>query len=107
METYHPDAVFEPQIAALEGESSGHEGLRRLFADLMETAETAEADYHDVRDLGDRVLALGTYRFIGEGSGIEIEFSLSIVATFRDGLCTHLKDYGERGQALEAVGLSE
>ena len=104
---YHPDAVLEPQIAVLEGSYSGHEGLRRLFADLTEAAEMSEADYHDVRDLGDRVLALGTWRFIGEGSGIEIEFPLAIVATFRDGLCTHLRDYAERAQALEALGLSE
>jgi ketosteroid isomerase-like protein len=105
--TYHPDAVFEPQIAALEGDYSGHEGLRRLYVDLTETAEMAEANYHDVRDLGDRVLALGTYHSIGKGSGIETEFPLAMVATFRDGLCTHLKDYGERADALEAVGLSE
>jgi ketosteroid isomerase-like protein len=107
LESYQPDAVFEPQIAALEGDYSGHEGLRRLFADLTETAEMAEADYHDVRDLGDRVLALGTYHSIGKGSGIETEFSLAMVATFRDGLCTHLKDYGDKDQALEAVGLDE
>ena len=29
--TYHPDAVFEPQLAALEGRYSGHDGLRRFF----------------------------------------------------------------------------
>ena len=105
LESYHPDAVFEPQIAVLEGGYSGHDGLRRLFADLTDTAEMREANYHDVRDLGDRVLALGTYHLIGEGSGIEIEFSLAKVATFRDGLCTYLKDFGDKDQALEAVGL--
>ena len=105
MESFHPDAVFEPQIAALEGSYSGHDGLRRLFADLTEMVEMSEADFHDVRDLGDRVLALGTYRFIGKGSGIETRFSLAIVPTFGDGLCTHLKDYGDRAEALEAVGL--
>ena len=43
--------------------------------------------------------------YYGEGSGIEIEFSLAKVATFRDGLCTYLKDFGDKDQALEAVGL--
>jgi ketosteroid isomerase-like protein len=107
LESYHPDAVFEPQIAVLEGGYSGHDGLRRMFADLTETTEMREANYHDVRDLGDRVLALGTYRSIGKGSGIETEFSLAMVATFRDGLCTYLKDFGDKDQALEAVGLDE
>ena len=104
---YHRDAVFEPQVSALEGDYVGHDGMRRFFADLTETLEMFEADYPDMRDLGDRVLALGTWRSIGKGSGIKSETPLAIVATFRDGLCTHLKDYGERTQALEAAGLSE
>jgi uncharacterized protein len=104
--TYHPDAVFEPQVAALEGRYSGHEGLRRFFADLADTFEMFEADYPDVRDLGDRVLALGTIRGTGKGSGIATEVPLAVVATFRDGLCTHVKDYGEdRDAAIEAASL--
>ena len=75
-----------------------------LFA---EEVETFEVQYSDVRDLGDRVLALGTLRTIGRASGIELEGPVAIVASFRDGLCIHLRDYGEWGQALEAAGLSE
>jgi ketosteroid isomerase-like protein len=108
--TYHPDAVFEPQVAALEGRYSGHDGLRRFFADVADTLEMFEMfefHYPDVRDLGDRVLALGTLRGTGKGSGIATEVPLAVVATFRDGLCTHLKDYGEWRQALEAAGLRE
>jgi len=29
------------------------------------------------------------------------------LATFRNGLMTHFKDYGNKDQALEAAGLSE
>jgi hypothetical protein len=29
------------------------------------------------------------------------------VMTFRDGLITKFKDYGDKGEALEAVGLRE
>ena len=104
--TFHPDAVFEPQAAALEGDYIGHDGMRRFFAELADLLEMFKADYPDARDLGDRVLALGTFRSIGKGSGIESEFPLAVVATFRDELCAHLKDYGQRGQALEAAGLS-
>jgi hypothetical protein len=59
-----------------------------------------------VQDLGDRVLALGTANSIGKGSGIEQATPLTIVVSFRDGLITHFKDYGNKDQALEAVGLS-
>ena len=107
LQLYDPDVVLEVRQAELEGEYSGHDGLRRFFAEFAEPLETFEVQYSDVRDLGDRVLALGTLHTIGRGSGIELEGPVAIVASYRDGLCTHLKDYGEWGQALEAAGLSE
>jgi ketosteroid isomerase-like protein len=107
LEGFHPGAVLELQNADLEGEYSGHDGLRRLFTDFEESFEMFALHCPDVRDLGDRVLGLGTLRTIGRGSGIEQEGPVAFVASFRDGLCTHVKDYGEWGQALKAVGLSE
>ena len=53
------------------------------------------------------MLALGTLRVTGSGSGIEVEVPLALLARFRDGLITHLNDYGDRQRALEAAGLSE
>ena len=107
LEGFHPDAVFEPQIAALEGDYSGVDELRRSFGDIADSWEVFEVRWPDVRDLGDRVLALGTFRTIGRGSGVEQEIPAAFLMTYRDGLCTHFKDYGKWGQALEAVGLSE
>ena len=107
LQNFHPDAVLELQNAALEGEYSGHDGLRRFFADFAESWEMAELHCPNVRDLGDRVLGLGTMRTIGRGSRIEQEGPVAFVASYRDGLCTHVKDYGEWGQALESAGLSE
>jgi hypothetical protein len=63
--------------------------------------------FADIRDLGDRVLALGSLRLTGRGSGIQTEVPAAIVTVFQDGLITHLKDYGEHDQALEAVGLAD
>ena len=102
-----PGIQYEPQLTALQGTCVGHDGVREFFADARETTRASEVHYPDVRDLGDRVLALGTFCIGGRGSGIETEVPFAIVATFRDGLMTHLKDYGDRDQALEAVGLSE
>ena len=61
----------------------------------------------DVRDLGDRVLALGVIHATGKESGAETELPLAVVARFRDGLITDFTDYGDKDQALEAAGLSE
>lgn len=53
------------------------------------------------------MLALGTTRSVARGSGIEQEFTLPVVAAFKDELMTHWKDFGDKESALEAAGLSE
>jgi ketosteroid isomerase-like protein len=60
----------------------------------------------NIRDLENRVLALGTLHFTGRGSGIETEAPVAIVASFRNGLITDFTDYGDTDRAIEAVGLS-
>jgi ketosteroid isomerase-like protein len=102
-----PEIQFEPQQAALQGSYVGHEGVRQWLADLAEHYGAGHLECADIRDLGDRVLALGTLRVRGRGSGIEMEVPAAIVASFRNGLMTEFKDYGPRDRALVAVGLSE
>jgi ketosteroid isomerase-like protein len=102
-----PESQFEPQQAALEGHYVGLDGVREWLADLAEHYENGHIQFADIRDLGDRILALGTLRFTGMGSGIKIEVPVAIVASFRDGLITRFTDYGDKDRALEAVGLSE
>ncbi len=102
-----PQVRFEHRLAALQGKFVGIDGVREWFTDLVENFESWHIDCSDVRDLGDRVLALGTLRATGTGSGIETEAPFTIVATYRNGLCTDFVDYGDRQHALEAVGLEE
>jgi ketosteroid isomerase-like protein len=104
---WDPEVRFEPQQAALEGGYSGHDGMRAWLADIALHYEYGHMRYSDVRDLGNQVLAIGVLRVIGRGSGIDIEVPLAFVVTYRDGLATHVKDYGDRTLALEAAGLSE
>ena len=90
-----------------EGAFRGHEGVRAFLADNRESFDLYEADYADVRDLGDgRVLAFGTVRIRGRGSGAEAEVPSAVVAEFRDGRMTHFRDYGDQRVALEAAGLA-
>jgi ketosteroid isomerase-like protein len=102
-----PEVEFEPQLAALQGAYVGHDGLREFYADAWENLKVIEVHCPDIRDLGNRVLAIGTFRIGGTGSGIETDAPFAIVATFREGLIAHLKDYGDKDQALEAAGLRE
>ena len=107
LEPYDAEVVFEPQVAAMEGASVGHDGLRAFAATIGELYDGFQVRFHDVRDLGERVLALGEASSIGRGSGVRMDQPLAIVASFREGRIVHFKDYGEEAEALEAVGLSE
>jgi ketosteroid isomerase-like protein len=106
-ELSHPEVVFEPLRAATEGAFVGHAGMRRFLADTMETFDRFQVHYTDVRDLGDRVLAIGSLRVRGRGSGVETDIPTAVVAEYRDGLLWRYKDHGQADLALEAVGLRE
>src|SRR4051794_35094475 len=68
-----PEVQIEPQQATLQGTYVGLDGVRGWLADLAEHYQEGHVHYGDIRDLGDRVLALGTLRVTGMGSGIEID----------------------------------
>ena len=107
LEIYDPDVILETQASEMEGAFVGHAGVREFIASIDDHYEEIQIDYSDVRDLGDRVLALGTMRTVGKASGMTQETPLAIVASFRDGRITAFKDYGDRDRALEAAGLAE
>jgi hypothetical protein len=104
-----PEVKFEPVQAALQGTYAGRDGVSEWLADLGEhyVWEGTHVGFTDIRDLGGRVLAIGTLRFTAKGSGITTETPLAIIATYRNGLVTDFKDYGDKDKALEAAGLSE
>jgi ketosteroid isomerase-like protein len=104
---FDPNVVFVPGVAEMEGSVTGRDEVKAFMAGLHDLYEVFELRYTDVRDLGDQVLALGRAGTVARESGIEQEWTLAVVVTFRDGLATHWKDYGDRAQALEAAGLRE
>jgi ketosteroid isomerase-like protein len=102
-----PKVRFEHRLAALEGSFVGIDGVRSWFADLLENFDAWQIHCPDIRDLGDRVLALGTIKATGTESGAETELPITVVARFKDERITHFTDFGDRQKALEAAGLSE
>jgi ketosteroid isomerase-like protein len=102
-----PEIRFEHRVGALQGDYTGLDGVRRFFEDFAEHFETLQVHCPDVRDLGDRVLALGTAQATGKASGAETELPFTVVASFRNGRITHFTDFGDKDQALEAAGLAE
>ncbi len=102
-----PEVRVEHRLAALQGVYNGLDGVRGFLEDVAAHFDALKVDCPDVRDLGDRVLALGTTRLTGKGSGVETDMPFAVVASFRDGRMTQFTDFGDKDQALEAAGLSE
>jgi ketosteroid isomerase-like protein len=106
-ELVHPEVVFEPLRSRTEGAFVGHEGMRRFIADTAEMFEVFNVSYADIRDLGDRVLAIGSIRIRAKVSGVETDVPTAVIAEFRDGLLWRFKDYGDLRSALHAAGVRE
>ena len=102
-----PEVQFEHRLTDLQGTYTGLERVKGAFEDVAEHFDALKVDCPDIRDLGDRVFALGTTHATGKGSGVETELPFTVVASFRDGRMTHFTDFGDKDQALQAAGLSE
>jgi ketosteroid isomerase-like protein len=106
-ELVDPDVIFEPLRAPVSGTYRGHEGIRQFIADTAESFDVFRFDRPEIRDLGDRVLAIGTLHIRAREGGIETDVPTAGIATYRNGRLIHWKDFGDRRKALEAAGLSE
>src|ERR1700752_5205809 len=77
IEHIHPDYELHPGlVATVAGGAAvyrGDEGVRKWFRDSFEAFGEVKFDFPDVRDLGERVLALGHLRVRGSSSGAPAE----------------------------------
>src|SRR5215207_5431985 len=104
---WHPATV-----GSLGGEATvfrGHIGIRELFRDLYEAFGVSRAGYWEIRDLGDRIVALGHWITRGGGSGAETATPLGFVADFRNGKLIRVwslprSPTGPRGRGAAGVG---
>jgi ketosteroid isomerase-like protein len=85
----------------------GHDGLRRLFADLHEAWGRIDYDYEELLDAGEQVISVVARHAWGRASGVEIERPFALLWTLRDGKVVRVVWFLSRAEALEAAGLSE
>jgi ketosteroid isomerase-like protein len=85
----------------------GHVGLRRYIDQVFGVFPDWHARVVQTIDHGDTVVA--EIRMAGRGatSGLEIEQTTWQVTRFRDGKLAGFTAYGDRAEALAAVGLSD
>ena len=85
----------------------GKEGVREMFRDLDENFTGMVVEFPEVRDLGDRVLALGHLRAHGHESGVQVGVSFNQLVDFKNGKLIRIRSFLDRQEALEAAGLVE
>ena len=85
----------------------GHGGVRDWFRELDEVVAEVHVEYTNIRDLGDRVIAIGHIRTRGRGSGVVTESPIAMVSDTRNGKSVRVRSYLDPREALEAAGLSE
>jgi ketosteroid isomerase-like protein len=85
----------------------GREGVRELIRGTDEVFDEMHAEFTEIRDLGDRIVATGRLRTRGKRSGAESESPVGIVAELEGGKAVRIRTYLDPQEALDAAGLSE
>jgi len=80
---------------------------RDYFAQLDEAWTGLRIEIEEYREVGERVVALGAVRGAGTSSHVEIAGDFAAVIVVRDARIVLVDSYGNRKDALEAVGLGE
>ena len=109
LDLVHPDFEWIPLWAKLQGTVyRGHDELARAFEELDSDWLEFRADPHEFRDLGDVVLACGSWHGQARTSRLVVEGQPGAwVTLFRDGRAVRMETFSNRDDALEAAGLSE
>ena len=85
----------------------GHEGYRSLVAEIRDYVPDLQAEIEEVFAVADRVVTCVRFWGRGRDSGVPVEIRETNVARFRDGKIVEVREYREKAEALEAVGLAE
>lgn len=85
----------------------GHGGVRELIRGTDEALGEIHVEFSKIRDMGDRIVAIGHLRIRGKESGAETESPVGYVAELKDGKPIRIRTYLNPQEAFEAAGLSE
>jgi ketosteroid isomerase-like protein len=96
--------------ALLGGEATlyrGHDGIREMLRDLYDAFDEIRIEVSEIRDMGDRVVAIGRTRARGKASGADVNTPIGFVTEFKNGKAISVRGYLDPKEALEAAGLRE
>jgi ketosteroid isomerase-like protein len=111
LEALDPEVELQGALQALlEGETTlyrGHEGVRQWVRDIDEALADIRLELPEIRDLGDRLVALGRLSARGTASGADTESRFGCVVEWKNGKATRVVSFLDPNEALEAAGLQE
>ena len=102
---FDADVHIVPQLAAMEGEYRGHEGIRRWWQNLLDAWPDYEAEVVEVRDLGTLTLAKVQVGGHAAGSGIQVMETSWHLWRWRRNKAVWFAVFPTEADALEAAGL--
>jgi ketosteroid isomerase-like protein len=102
-----PDIEFRSIFLAMESIFRGYEGLHAYFEAIEDAYERFVVLPDEFLDAGAAVLSPARAEWRGRGSGAEGSRPLTVATWLRAGKVFRLETFTDRGEALEAVGLSE
>ena len=85
----------------------GHAGVMEVLTEWMGSFEDYRVEVEDVKDGGDRVVAIQHETAIHKESRAGIDRRTASIYTIRDSRVIRIDNYLEPSDALEAAGLSE
>jgi ketosteroid isomerase-like protein len=92
--------------AVFGGESTvyrGHEEIRRFVREVDEALADVHAACNEIRDFGERIVAVGQLRGRGRSSGAAADTPIGWVVDFVDGKVIRMRDYLDPEEALAAA----
>lgn len=105
----HPDVEWHTVLPMVGGDAvyRGIDEVRRSLVSLWDVLAGTHFEFPDIRDLGDRLIAIGRIRVTGDASGAAADSPFAFVIKFRGGKVYLIRSYLDPNKALQAAGLSE
>jgi ketosteroid isomerase-like protein len=104
LERVSSEVELSTPITRMQGRwFQGIEGIREWLREIDEQFSAWKLSGDEWRDLGDRVLVLGSVRLRGRGSGLEMDQDLGWVYTFRDGKLWRFEAFADHAEAEQAA----
>ena len=88
LQDFDSEAEFHSVLHEMLGREAtvyrGLAGVRELVEDIYSNFSEGHAEYADIRDLGDRVFAIGRIQGVGAESGVTVDSPLAWIIEYRD-----------------------